>query len=128
MEHSVEIDPHYPVPVVQCDLQCLARLRDPGVVHQQVDLPKGFDRGCCQIFHLFYLGYIRLDDQRLGPQRLQVGRGPGERFHPESGQDDLHPLLGTTEGDPSADAAPRAGDHRDLVSIVFHSASMQTRP
>ena len=119
IEHPVETDPHDPVPIVQRELQCLTRPRSPGVVHQQVDLPKCFDLGCCQVFHLFYLGYIRLDDQRLGPERLQVGRGLGEGFHPESGQDDLHPFLGTVEGNPSADAAPCAGDHRDFVSIVF---------
>ena len=32
-------------------------------------------------------------------------------------------LGGTVEGNPSADAAPCAGDHRDFVSIVFPSSS-----
>ena len=92
-----------------------ARHRAAHVVHDDVDAAEHLARRVGERAHLVDVVEVGHDDVRLATGRLDRGRCLAQLLLGAGGDDDVGAGLGQRDRRRGADAAPGAGDDRDLV-------------
>ena len=89
--------------------------RAAGVVHDDVDAAELRDRARDDLLEHVVVVDVGRDDERLAAGGAHVGGDLVELLLRARGQDDVGARVGERAGDRRADAAPGAGDDRDLA-------------
>ena len=113
------------LPQLVGELDKRAALGGTGAVDEDVDVVEGSCRLTMQLLTSFerrQVGWDRLDPAPGGGRDLFGGRL--ERVSGASRDDDIGAFIGQPAGDPLADPAASAGDHRDLAFQLHNSSGL----
>ncbi len=123
VDDAPHVDGDRPLPVLQVDVPHgrAATTGHAGVQERHVHLAVGGERLVAQVRHRRPLGHVGDDGGRLESLAPQTGDRVVERARLDVGEHDPHPASRHQLGGGPADAARRAGHHRDLAPQVLHA-------
>jgi hypothetical protein len=120
VHYAEQVDAHGPVPDRQRDLPGRAAAGDPRVVADHVRRTEAPDGAAGQVVDRARVAHIGHGGGHLDTVGRQAGRRGRQRWFLDVRHHDPHPVAAQAPAQRQADAAGRAGYHRDLARQIPH--------
>jgi hypothetical protein len=109
---GLEVRAQHAVEILLGHVEEIGVVRDPGVVHEDVDAPEGLFRARDERLRMFAIAHVPLSEDRPGALRREPLRGGLDLLGLDVAKDHLRALPGEALGDRKADALRGPGHHR----------------